>query len=52
MAKKKTSTLHRCSELTKSPVDDTCHQVGPMMARTRPVAMTTSRAAMVSTPNT
>ena len=29
MAKKKTSTLHRCSELTNSPTVDTCHQVGP-----------------------
>jgi hypothetical protein len=52
MAKKNTSTAHRWSELTKSPVDETCHQFGPMTERTSPVTMTTPRAAMVVTPNT
>lgn len=52
MTKKNTSTLQRCSELTNSPVEDRCHQVGPKMARTMPVAMTTTSAAMVATPKT
>ena len=52
MANMKTSTDHRCSELTKSPVDETCHQFGPMMARTNPVTITHSRAQIVVTPNT
>jgi hypothetical protein len=52
MVKKKTSTLHRWSELTKRPVVETCHQVGPMMASTVPVAMTTASALTVNTPKT
>ncbi len=52
MVKKKTSTLHRCSELTNSPVDETCHHCGPMTAKTTPVRITTPSALMVSTPNT
>ena len=31
MKKKKASTLQRCSEFTKCPVEETCHQLGPMM---------------------
>ena len=52
MAKKKTSTLHRCRELTKRPVVETCHHCGPMTASTRPVRITTTNALMVSTPKT
>ncbi len=52
MAKKKTSTLQRWSEFTNSPVDETCHQLGPITASTVPVAMTTSRAETVTTPKT
>ena len=43
MKKKKSSTLQRCSELTKCPVLETCHHVGPMMARMQPVMMTQAR---------
>ena len=52
MAKKKTSTLQRWREFTKSPAEETCHQVGPKMASTIPVTMTTDRAAKVRTPKT
>src|SRR5665213_140057 len=52
MAKKNTSTLHRWSELTNSPVDETCHHVGPKTASTMPVTITTPNAANVTTPKT
>ena len=52
MVKKKTSTLHRWRELTNRPVVEMCHHVGPMMARTQPVRITTTRAERVSTPKT
>ncbi len=52
MAAKKSSTLHRCTEFMKWPSDEVCHQATPPMARTRPEAITTTRAARVSTPNT
>ena len=52
MKKKKASTLHRWSEFTKCPVDETCHQLGPMTARTQPVTMTQTRLTTVSTPKT
>jgi hypothetical protein len=52
MQKKKISTLQRCSEFTKCPIVDTCHHSGPKMARTQPVAMTTTSAEMVATPKT
>ncbi len=52
MKKKKHSTLHRCVEFTKWPVDETCHQVGPMMARTQPLMITQARLTSVSTPKT
>ena len=52
MKKKKASTLQRWSEFTKSPTDETCHQLGPMMARTQPVMMTQARLTTVSTPKT
>ena len=29
MKAKNSSTLHRCSEFTKCPSEDMCHQVGP-----------------------
>ena len=37
MAKKKISTLQRCSELTKWPIDELCHHCGPRIARMHPV---------------
>ena len=52
MKKKKASTLQRCRELTKSPVDDTCHHDGPMIDRITPVRITMVRAARVRTPKT
>ena len=52
MNEKKASTLHRCSEFTKCPTDETCHQLGPMMAKTQPVMMTHARLTTVKTPNT
>ena len=52
MAKKKTSTLHKCRELTNRPVDEACHHCGPMTARTTPVRITTVSALKVSTPKT
>ena len=52
MKKKKASTLHRCSELTKCPAEDTCHQLGPIMARMQPVMMTQARLTTVRTPKT
>ncbi len=52
MKKKKNSTLHRCSEFTKCPAVETCHQLGPMTARMHPVMMTQARLTTVRTPNT
>jgi hypothetical protein len=52
MKKKKSSTLHRCMLLKKCPIFDRCHHDGPSNARTQPLAITTMRAARVSTPNT
>ena len=52
MTAKKISVLHRCSELTKWPVPELCHQVGPPRASIPPVTSTTTRAARVSTPKT
>ena len=33
MKAKNSSTLHRCSELTKWPIDEVCHQMAPLRAR-------------------
>src|SRR5665213_3608968 len=52
MAKKKISTLQRCREFTKGPIDEVCHHWGPRIARTQPEAMTTINAASVVTPKT
>ncbi len=52
MAKKKISTLQRCSEFTKSPTEEECHHWGPRIASRQPVAMTTVSAAKVVTPKT
>ena len=52
MKKKNASTLHKWSEFTKCPTDETCHQLGPMTARTQPVMMTQARLTTVSTPKT
>ena len=34
MNAKNSSTLHRCSEFTKCPSDETCHQAAPPTAST------------------
>ena len=52
MKEKNASTLQRCSEFTKCPADETCHQLGPMMAKMQPVMMTHARLTTVNTPNT
>ena len=52
MKAKNNSTDHRCIELMKWPVLEWCHQVGPMMARTDPVAMMMPSAAIVNAPKT
>ena len=48
----KSSTLHRCRELTKCPVEEVCHQAAPPMARMPPEARMTRKAARVRTPKT
>src|SRR5262245_59976545 len=52
MAKKNSSTLHRCRLLTKRPVDDVWYHCGPANARMAPLARSTASAADVVTPNT
>lgn len=52
IAAKKISTLHRCSEFTKWPNEEVCHQTAPPIARMHPVPMTTTKAASVTTPKT
>jgi hypothetical protein len=52
MQPKKSSTLHRCTEFTKWPRDEVCHQTAPPIASTTPDPITTTRPARVSTPNT
>ena len=52
MKKKKSSTLHRCIELTKRPTRERCHHVGPSMASTMPESTTMASAPSVSAPKT
>ena len=43
MKAKNSSTLHRCSEFTKWPTDDVCHQAAPPSVSTTPEASTVSK---------
>ena len=52
MVAKKSSTLHRCIEFTKSPTEDVCHQRDPPTVKATPEARTTTNDARLSTPNT
>ena len=52
MQAKKSSTLHRCSELTKWPRDEVCHHAAPPIASANPDASTNTSAARVATPKT
>jgi len=52
MNPKNSSTLHRWTELTKWPSDETCHHCTPPTASTVPDRITTAKAVNVSTPKT
>ena len=52
MKMKKSCTLQKWRLLTKRPVVETCHHVGPKNASTTPLRTTQTRAAMVTTPKT
>src|SRR3982751_75830 len=52
MKTKNSSTLHRCSEFTKCPSEEVCHQAAPPTESRPPDTRTTTNDAMVSTPNT
>src|SRR5579871_4095769 len=50
--KKNSSTLHRCTLLTKCPSLEPWYHCGPSRASTDPERMTSTSAAMVRTPKT
>ena len=52
MKTKKSSTLHRCTLLTKRPTEDAWYHCGPSRVRTSPDPMMNTRAAIVATPKT
>ena len=52
MKKKNSSTDHRWMLLKKWPTLETCHQVGPLIARIVPDRMSIARALSDRTPNT